>query len=62
MKKRILIINTGGTISSVKTEHGYEPVSGYVESALAQIPILKHQDMPQVKQLMETDLCGELQH
>ncbi len=47
MKKRILILNTGGTISSVKTERGYEPVSGYVESVLAQIPILKHPDMPE---------------
>ncbi|KTD57515.1 asparaginase [Legionella shakespearei] len=46
MKKRILIINTGGTISSVKTDHGYEPAPGYVESALAQIPALKHKDMP----------------
>lgn len=47
MKKRILIINTGGTISSVKTAHGYEPAPGYVESALAQIPALKHVDMPE---------------
>lgn len=47
MKKRILIINTGGTISSIKTVNGYEPVSGYVESALEQIPLLRHQDMPE---------------
>lgn len=46
MKKRILIINTGGTISSVKTDHGYEPAEGYVQQALAQIPALKHPDMP----------------
>lgn len=46
MKKRILIINTGGTISSVKTPHGYEPSPGYVENAMAQIPTLKHKDMP----------------
>ena len=46
MKKRILIINTGGTISSVKSNHGYEPASGYVHSALAQIPALNHPDMP----------------
>lgn len=25
MKKRILIINTGGTLSSVKSEHGLNP-------------------------------------
>lgn len=46
MKKRILIINTGGTISSVKTEHGYEPAEGYVSAALALVPALRHQDMP----------------
>lgn len=46
MKKRILIINTGGTISSVKTAHGYEPAPGYVESALAQINTLNHPEMP----------------
>ncbi|RUR18405.1 L-asparaginase 1 [Legionella sp. km535] len=46
MNKRILIINTGGTISSVKTPNGYEPSPGYVEKAIAQIPTLKHRDMP----------------
>ncbi len=46
MKKHILILNTGGTISSVKTTHGYEPALGYVQSALAQIPALKHTEMP----------------
>ena len=37
MKKRILILNTGGTISSIKTAHGYEPAAGYVHSALSKI-------------------------
>lgn len=46
MKKRILILNTGGTISSVKTKHGYEPAMGYVQSALAKIPALNHAEMP----------------
>lgn len=46
MNKRILIINTGGTISSVKSDHGYSPAPGYVSSALAQIQALKHADMP----------------
>lgn len=46
MKKNILIINTGGTISSVKAESGYEPVQGYVEAALAKIPALSHPEMP----------------
>ncbi|WP_058480999.1 asparaginase [Legionella waltersii] len=46
MKKHILILNTGGTISSVKTNHGYEPSPGFVNKALAEIPALKHKDMP----------------
>ncbi|MGL5742872.1 MAG: asparaginase [Legionella sp.] len=47
MKKRILIINSGGTISCIKTENGYEPAPGYVASALQQIPLLQHDDMPE---------------
>lgn len=46
MKKRILIINTGGTISSVKTHRGYEPAEGYVQTALQRIPAIHHPDMP----------------
>jgi L-asparaginase len=46
MKKNILIINTGGTISAIKTDHGYEPKQGYVQTALGQIPTLRHPEMP----------------
>lgn len=46
MKKTILIINTGGTISSIKTREGYAPSPGFVQSALANIRALSHQDMP----------------
>ena len=46
MKKRILILNTGGTISSVNSKNGYEPAEGYVQNALTQIPALTHPDMP----------------
>lgn len=46
MKKQILIINTGGTISSLKTANGYEPSPGFVQEALEHIPSLKHPDMP----------------
>lgn len=46
MKKRILIINTGGTISSVKKKHGYEPLAGYVANELKTIKALTHKDMP----------------
>lgn len=47
IKKRILILNTGGTISSIKSERGYIPSPGYVENALQQIPALKHPEMPE---------------
>ncbi|MCP0914858.1 MULTISPECIES: asparaginase [Legionella] len=47
MKKKILIINTGGTISSIKTGHGYAPMQGYVKKALERIPAFLHKDMPQ---------------
>lgn len=46
MKKRILILNTGGTISSIKTSKGYEPCPGYLQAALAAIPALQHPEMP----------------
>ena len=46
MDKKVLIINTGGTISSIKTQHGYEPAQGYIEAALSLIPALKHPNMP----------------
>jgi L-asparaginase len=47
MKKRILILNTGGTISCIKTKQGYEPASDYIATALAEIPALKHPHMPE---------------
>lgn len=46
MKKKILILNTGGTISCIKTKKGYEPAQGYVLPALKKIPALSHDDMP----------------
>ncbi len=45
-KKNILILNTGGTISSTKTLKGYEPVQGYVAQWLKKIPIFSLPDMP----------------
>lgn len=46
MSKRILIINTGGTISCTQSSKGYEPAAGYVARALQEINILQHEDMP----------------
>lgn len=45
-KKHILIINTGGTISSIKTPNGYQPQSGIVAKTLASMSSLSHPDMP----------------
>lgn len=45
MKKQILIINTGGTISSQPSSMGYEPISGYMNAALAQMPELHAPEM-----------------
>lgn len=47
MKKRILILNTGGTISCIKSDQGYTPVAGYVQNLLATLPALLHADMPE---------------
>ena len=46
MKKKILIINTGGTISCVKSNHGYEPSAGYVSNIMASIPAFSHEELP----------------
>jgi L-asparaginase len=46
LKKNILILNTGGTISSVNTKEGYKPQAGHVEKALRAIPAFSHADMP----------------
>lgn len=46
LDKKILILNTGGTISSIKTKAGYQPAQGHVLEALKAIPALAHEDMP----------------
>lgn len=46
MKKNILILNTGGTISAIKTKRGYAPAPNYVEKALGRIASLSHEEMP----------------
>ena len=46
MKKRVLIINTGGTISSVRANKGYEPKVGFVAKCLKSVDALNHKDMP----------------
>lgn len=46
MKKKILIINTGGTISSVRTAQGFSPLQGHLAKTLPQLLSLQHPDMP----------------
>lgn len=46
MKKKVCIINTGGTISMAKTDNGYAPVRGFIEQALCQICSLNEDEMP----------------
>src|SRR3990167_911794 len=45
-EKKILIINTGGTISSIPTQNGLAPATGYVEAALANLAVLQQPEMP----------------
>jgi len=47
MKSKVLIIYTGGTIGMKKTEHGYAPVSGFFGGALAEIPDLSSDGVPE---------------
>lgn len=45
-KKRILILNTGGTISCVPTNQGLEPTENYVGPVLASYPALRSPELP----------------
>ena len=47
MKKKVLIIYTGGTIGMLRTPNGYAPKDGYFRSALDAIPALHMEDMPE---------------
>ncbi len=49
MKKNILIINTGGTISSLPTKTGLIPKSGVMSGLLEKLQELKHPKMPKYK-------------
>ena len=46
MKKNILLIYTGGTIGMVRTEAGYAPRAGYLESYLRSLPTMQAEEMP----------------
>ena len=44
--KKILLINTGGTIGMVRSALGYQPQAGYLRGALEEIGELRRPDMP----------------
>ncbi len=46
MNKKILILNTGGTISSIPSDQGYLPVRDYIHTVLSSLVSLHHPDMP----------------
>lgn len=53
-RKKVLIINTGGTIGMVRTENGYAPKGGALVKELKQIRDLSSPDIPEW-QLVEFD-------
>ncbi len=44
--KKVLIINTGGTIGMKSTEKGYAPIPGFLGEALSAIPDMARDDFP----------------
>lgn len=47
MKKKICILYTGGTIGMVPTDNGYAPKKGFFQDAVAAIPDLNNEEMPE---------------
>ena len=47
MRKKVLIIYTGGTIGMAKTENGYAPVKNFLKKQLENIPQLYDKSMPE---------------
>ena len=47
MKKRVLIIYTGGTIGMKKTDKGYAPIAGYLGDAISAIEDMKSSGAPE---------------
>lgn len=54
MKRKILIIYTGGTIGMNGSDNGYIPQSGFLQEILKKIPVLRDDSMPQWE-LLEMD-------
>lgn len=47
MKKKILLIYTGGTIGMCRSENGYTPRAGFLQEVLQKIPALYDSSLPQ---------------
>ena len=54
MKKKILLIYTGGTIGMNRSENGYAPEKGFLQKILQDIPALHHESIPEWE-LLELD-------
>jgi L-asparaginase len=46
MRKKVCLIHTGGTIGMARTEHGYAPKKGFIQSILSGIYELNSEEIP----------------
>jgi len=46
MRKKVCLIHTGGTIGMARTEYGYAPKKGFMQSILSGMPELNSQEIP----------------
>lgn len=46
MRKKVCLIHTGGTIGMARTENGYAPKKGFIQSILSRMPELKSKEIP----------------
>ena len=54
MRKRILLIYTGGTIGMNRSENGYAPQQGFLQEILEGLTVLRNEEMPEWE-LLELD-------
>ncbi len=54
MRKKVCLIHTGGTIGMARTEYGYAPKKGFIQSILSGMAELKSEGVPEFD-LMEYD-------
>ena len=48
MRKRVRVINTGGTLTMVKSPSGYVPASGFLEKVTDRIPSTCREALPEI--------------